>query len=63
MGNKLRSGLKKQLFRAAFAKTTLHQAMLACEYILNHPQMDQGTYHVLTTGFTITYARLFDGLP
>jgi hypothetical protein len=61
MTAKTRSALKKQLWKVAFAKTALYQGRLACEFIItNSKQIDQGTYHVLMTGFTMLYARLFD---
>jgi hypothetical protein len=61
MGIKMRSGFKKQLWKLAYAKSTIYQAKLSCEFIINNSQlMDRATYNVLVTGFTIMYVRLFD---
>jgi hypothetical protein len=56
----MRSSLKKQLWKVVFAKSTIYQAKLACEFIINSPGLDRAPYNMMVTGFTISYARLFD---
>lgn len=60
MSDRMRSGLKKQLWKVVFAKSTIYQAKLTCEFIINSPGLDRAPYNMMVTGFTISYARLFD---
>jgi hypothetical protein len=52
MGIKMRSGFEKQLWKLAYAKKTVYQAKLSCEFIVNNSQLvERATYIVLVAGF------------
>ena len=42
-----------------FAKSTIYQAKLTCEFIVNSPGLDRAPYNMMVTGFTISYPSWF----